>query len=137
MPSLLRRALPLLTGLCNGSAALLGARFLDRTPRWRCFFGTCSALLVTAAVAPPVVALVVLVVGLWLLVAVYLVWVGNEKQRGRIAKKIDNTPPDSLPRLQDVALFTAFAVPLFLLFLFEKAQAGFGLFLTKEAHPGQ
>jgi HEAT repeat protein len=115
------------------SAALLGAGCLEPRRRRGWFVGVCFALVGVAWLTPPPVGLGVLGVTLWLLVAVYFTWTENEKRRGRIAKKIDETPPDSLPRLQDLAMFTAIAVAVVLLFIFERAQECFDLFRVEDA----
>jgi len=119
----------------EGSAALLGARLLDARSRRLRFLAVCAGLFVVSALAPPAYALGTVVVALWLLLSTSLAWGVNEKQRGRIAKKIDNTRPDSLPDLRDLALFTALAVPCFLPLLLKKAQGCFDLFWL-ESEPG-
>lgn len=117
------------------SAALLGACFHDSRQRRTRFFASGLVLFITAALLPPTYALTVLAFILWLLLSVSLAWGANEKQRGRIAKKIDNTPPDSLPDLRDLALLTALALLCFLPLLLKKAQDTFGLFRLGE-QPG-
>lgn len=119
----------------DASAALLGARLLDPWPRRLWFLAMSAGLFVLGVFAPAAIALGTLVVALWLLLAVYFAWGGNENQRGRIAKKIDDTRPDTLPDLRDLALLTALAVPCFLPLVFEKAQECFDLF-SLDGQPG-
>jgi HEAT repeat protein len=121
--------------ILDASAALLGARELEARSRRVRFLVVCCCLFLAAALVPAPLALPILVVSLWLLVATCLAWGVNEKLRGRIAKKIEDTRPDSLPDLRDLALLTGLAVPCFLPLLLEKAQRCFSLFHL-EGQPG-
>jgi len=115
------------------SASLLGASLHAKWPR-RCVFALVVFSTVFGSLFMPAWAgLLVLTVDLWLLGAVYWTWGCNEIQRGRIAKKIDSSDPDALPRMQDLALMTAVATPVVLILLFDRLQSCFGLFLLRAA----
>jgi len=113
------------------SAAAFGAASRNHYLRRSLFLGTTALLFVAAWLLPAGTALALLAVGVWCLAAVYWVWICNEHVRSRVAKKIDTTDPDSLPRLRDVALMTALVTPLVLLVLFDKCQHCFAPFAVQ------
>jgi HEAT repeat protein len=110
------------------SAVPFGVTLPSRPLRCTAYLASTLAFFFAAWFAPSYLALLILIVGLWCLVAVYWTWTRNENQRGRIAKKIDPTNADTLPDLMDIALFTALLTPLYLLLLFERLQECFNLF---------
>lgn len=132
MLALTRSFLAGLDRLLHHSAAVFGTASRSHYFRRTLFLGTTALLIAASALLPAGAALALLAVGVWCLAAVYWVWICNEHVRSRVAKKIDTTDPDSLPRLRDVALMTALVTPLVLLLLFDKCQRCFEPFAVRD-----
>ncbi len=132
MQALFRRLYAGIHAVLYPCSAVLGAHHRHRLPRRSLFVGVNLLLWGASLYAPPGIALLLLSINLWLLIATYWTWFWNEDLRSRIAKKIDRTPPDSFPRMDYLGLLTGMATVIVLILLFEKAQLCFALFAVQE-----
>src|SRR5262249_17679262 len=106
---------------------------LVRNPlrRYAILLGVFGVIYLLGALPLGRVSLAALGVGYVGVLAIGRAWVKNEKKPTAIAKKLDDTDPDSLPDLRGAALVAA--LQLFLLFplLFQQLQRQFGLFAVQ------
>ncbi|MFQ3591583.1 MAG: HEAT repeat domain-containing protein [Gemmataceae bacterium] len=118
---------------CQRNAFWLGARLPSTLDQLVTCLVVCCILFFLALFLPPLLALPVVLLSLWLLISVYLTWDANERRRSRIAKKIEENCLREMPDLRWLALLVFVLLPVFLLLLFGKMQSAFGLFQVSEA----
>src|SRR5262245_31670346 len=109
-------------------AALFGVTMPTPGRRFAVFLGVYAALYLLALLPVPALSLAGLVLAYLGVVAVGRAWVANEKRRADIAKKLDNTDPDSLPDLRWLALVSALQLAILFPLLYYRLHEQFDLF---------
>jgi HEAT repeat protein len=109
-------------------AALFGVTMPTPGRRFAVFLGAYAALYLLALVPVPLLSLAAMVIAYVGVVAVGRSWVANEKHRADIAKKLDNTDPDSLPDLRWLALVSALQLAILFPLLFYQMHERSSLF---------
>lgn len=120
-----------LSALDHGFAALavpFGVNVRRPLLRYTILLGAFLVLYLLALVPVPTLPLVALGVAYVGVLAIGRAWVLNEKQRTRIAKKLEHGDPDALPDLRGAALVSALQLLVLFPLLFQQVQRQFGLF---------
>jgi HEAT repeat protein len=131
----MNRALELLRGILasldrgmDSYAALFGTRFSDPYARYGSLVLAYGSIYAIAIFLPGVLALLALSLGYLGVLSVGRAWVRNEKLRSKIAKKLEDLDPDSLPELRLAALLSLIQFVVLVPLLLESAHTLFDLY---------
>ena len=114
--------------LLAGYARLFGVGFVDPLPRTAALISVYGLIYAIARVAPAPLALLAVIMGYIGVLAIGRAWTQNEKLRTRIAHKLEDLDPDSLPDLRLGALISALQLFALIPLLLELSHRLFNLY---------
>ena len=113
-------------------ARIFGVGFVNPIPRYATFIFVYGAIYSVALYTNKPLALVAIWMGYIGVLAIGRAWTQNESFRSKIAKKLEDHDPDSLPDLRGVALLAVLQMIVLIPFLLETSHAVFGLYSVPE-----
>ena len=123
-----RQGLRTMDELLAGYARLFGVGFVDPLPRTAALISVYGLIYAIARVAPAPLALLAVIMGYIGVLAIGRAWTQNEKLRTRIAHKLEDLDPDSLPDLRLGALISALQLFALIPLLLELSHRLFNLY---------
>jgi len=114
--------------LLAGYARLFGVGFVEPLPRTAALISVYGLIYAVALLAPAPMGLLAVLMGYIGVLAIGRAWTQNEKLRTRIAHKLEDLDPDSLPDLRLGALVSALQLFALIPLLLELSQRLFNLY---------
>ena len=123
-----RQGLRTMDELLAGYARLFGVGFVEPMPRTAALISVYGLIYAVARLAPAPLGLLAVLMGYIGVLAIGRAWTQNEKLRTRIAHKLEDLDPDSLPDLRLGALISALQLFALIPLLLELSQRLFNLY---------
>ncbi len=123
-----RQGLRTMDELLAGYARLFGVGFVEPLPRTAALISVYGLIYAVARLAPAPLGLLAVLMGYIGVLAIGRAWTQNEKLRTRIAHKLEDLDPDSLPDLRLGALISALQLFALIPLLLELSQRLFNLY---------
>ena len=123
-----RQVLRTMDELLAGYARLFGVGFVEPLPRTAALISVYGLIYAVALLAPAPMGLLAVLMGYIGVLAIGRAWTQNEKLRTRIAHKLEDLDPDSLPDLRLGALVSALQLFALIPLLLELSQRLFNLY---------
>ncbi len=117
-------------------ARIFGVGFVDPIPRYAIFIAVYGVIYSVAIFTNKPLALVAIWMGYIGVLAIGRAWSQNERFRSRIAKKLEDHDPDTLPDLRGVALLAVLQMVILIPFLLKTSHSIFGLYTVPDDADG-